>query len=441
MSEKLSAYAAGLAPLSLPVVAGDAVIASRAGTDFQTVPYTAYTLAMTVSLTRGGVEFGTLTAPAENAMQYGGEGDQQTTSLGLNPGTGVLPNGTITEFVLHRTPGQAFGGDYGRWSFTTQGPQQAECTGLFGEFGGAAPSGPFIVQVGLENPPNTFTTFEFYRCLVTSGSSESTNQGAVLFGTTATSPRNQIVLPIAGIGAPGTRDSHAVLWEGKANDGTERACWWRQYVHPTSNAGLSSFLVQQNLNAGGWTTKLTIADTGNATLAGSLTATGGIAAAGGFSSFPRTVHTGGVGGTLATNAFSAQTPVATEVYTCEIFIPANMTITGVGLLNSGTISGNVKVGLCDSAGNVLATSASTAQSGTNVFQRIPFTGTYAAKGPASYYVVVFFDNNTTRPWAHTVGNFGAGVLTGQVYATGFVSNASLAPSTFTTALGPVATLY
>src|SRR5262249_5472080 len=64
--------------------------------------------------------------------------------------------------------------------------------------------------------------------------------------------QNRIVLIKPNIGSTGTRDSDAVLWEGKANDGTERATWWRQFVDVVTNAGNSIFKLQRNLNGAGW---------------------------------------------------------------------------------------------------------------------------------------------------------------------------------------------
>lgn len=163
----------------------------------------------------------------------------------------------------------------------------------------------------------------------------------------------------------------------------------------------------------------------------------GISPAGGFSISPRTVQT--CGGNPSMVAYTAQTPVATEVYNAEVLVPANVTVTGVAVFNSATISGNVKVGLANSAGAIVATSASTAMAGTSQYQLVPFTATYAALGPATYYVVVFYDNNTVRPNTITQGSCGVAKQTGQVYATGFTTITP--PTTFTTALGPVANLY
>jgi len=177
-------------------------------------------------------------------------------------------------------------------------------------------------------------------------------------------------------------------------------------------------------------------------LTGPSPAASGVAAAGGFSVSPRNFATCGVSAGAATSMFTDQTPVATEVYAAEVFVPANTTITGVAIRSGSVASGNVKVGLADVSGNVLKTSASTAVAGAaGVYQRVPFTSTYAAAGPATYFILSFYDNTTVRGSTHTQGNCGAGKQTGQTFSTGFVSNAALAPTTFTAALGPVASLY
>ena len=165
---------------------------------------------------------------------------------------------------------------------------------------------------------------------------------------------------------------------------------------------------------------------------------GGLLPGGGFSVSPRLVHTGMAPPQVSTDGTDA-TPVITEVYIAEVFVPCNMTVTGFANMNGSVASGNIKAGLADSAGAIVATSASTAMSGTDAFQRVPFTATYAAKGPATYYALLFVDNTTARVNCHTFGNFGASKQTGQVYATGFTTITP--PTTFTTALGPIGGLY
>lgn len=153
---------------------------------------------------------------------------------------------------------------------------------------------------------------------------------------------------------------------------------------------------------------------------------------------PRNFHTGNSPAKVSTDGTDS-TPVITEVYIAEVFVPADCSITGVANFNGSVASGNIKVGLADSTGAIVATSASTAMSGTDAYQRVAFTAPYAAQGPATYFVLLFVDNNTARVNTHTIGNFGAAKQTGQVYATGFT--AITPATTFTTALGPIASLY
>lgn len=153
---------------------------------------------------------------------------------------------------------------------------------------------------------------------------------------------------------------------------------------------------------------------------------------------PRLFHTGGIPAQISTDG-TDQTPVATEVYICELFVPCNTIVTGLAIMNGSAVSGNLKVGLADSTGSLIAFSASTAQSGTDAYQRIPFTNQITLLGPATYFSLVFIDNATGRLNTHTFGNFGASKQTGQVYATGFT--AITPPTTFTTTLGTIASLY
>lgn len=152
----------------------------------------------------------------------------------------------------------------------------------------------------------------------------------------------------------------------------------------------------------------------------------------------RLIHTGGAPNTSATAANTNQTPVATEVYIAEIMVPYPCTATGLSVYNGSAVSGNMKVGLANSAGTVIATSASTAASGTTAYQNVPFTAALTIN-PGTYYALTFYDNNIQRATAWTAGAFGASKQTGQTYATGFTTITP--PTTFTTALGPVASLY
>lgn len=152
---------------------------------------------------------------------------------------------------------------------------------------------------------------------------------------------------------------------------------------------------------------------------------------------PRLFHTGGEPA-IATTSGNDSTPVATTVYIAEILITQNCKARGLAVFNGSVASGNMKVGLADAVGTVVATSASTAMSGTDAYQRIEFTAPVDLK-PGTYFALQFIDNTTARFNTHAVGNFGAGTQTSQVYATGFTTITP--PNTFTTAVGPIATLF
>lgn len=178
---------------------------------------------------------------------------------------------------------------------------------------------------------------------------------------------------------------------------------------------------------------------GAKTFSAAITPTAGIAAAGGYSAFPRGIHTGGNPPMASTDGTDA-TPSITETYISEIFVPANMTITGVALFNGSNVTGNVTVGLADSTGAPIAAavSASTAGSGTDAYQLVPFATPYAAKGPATYYIQVQYSSATARFNTHTLGTHGVTKQTGQTYGT---LTSFTPPTTFTTALGNIASLY
>lgn len=162
-----------------------------------------------------------------------------------------------------------------------------------------------------------------------------------------------------------------------------------------------------------------------------------VANASAFTRSPRCCHTGASPAKVSTDGTDS-TPVITETYIAEVFVPAGMTITGLAFFNGSVASGNVKGFLTDSAGNVVASTASTAMSGTDAYQKLDLSTAYAAAGPATYYVCLQVDNTTARFNTHTVGTFGASKKTGTTYGT---LTSVTPPTTFTTALGPIASLY
>ncbi len=185
--------------------------------------------------------------------------------------------------------------------------------------------------------------------------------------------------------------------------------------------------------------------TGAATVSGALSVTGNITAGGSISQsgvVPSVFHSGQVGLVATTGTTSTQI-VTTDTYFVEVFIPANTTLTGISLLNGTTTNGsvNLSVGLANSAGSIVAKSATTvAQSAANAYQQIPFTATYAATGPSKYFIAVQGSTTTGYIATHTIGNFGATLLTSETFGT-FLTTATYQTTTFTTARGPVADTY
>jgi hypothetical protein len=198
------------------------------------------------------------------------------------------------------------------------------------------------------------------------------------------------------------------------------------------------------------TTAFTVAGdgTGNTAIAGTLgvtgvtTPTGGVAAAASMSARPGGVcHTGGLPARVSTDGTNAAF-VNTEYYTAEVFVPCNMSITGVSLFNGATVgTDSVHAALAYSDGTIVAGSATgaVATSGADAYQNIPFSGgPITVLGPATYFIVFIPSGATDTYNAHPFGNFRAGKVTGRTYGaiTSFTP-----PSTFTADLGPIASLY
>jgi hypothetical protein len=151
---------------------------------------------------------------------------------------------------------------------------------------------------------------------------------------------------------------------------------------------------------------------------------------------PANCATGSIPASVSTFG-NDSTPVITETYICQVDVPHACTVTGIANFNGSVASGNIKLALADAAGTVLGSTASTAMSGTDAYQRVDLSATLDIVG-GTYFVLLQVDNTTARTNTHTLGNFGASKKTGETYGT-FTSVTP--PTTFTTALGPVASLY
>lgn len=221
---------------------------------------------------------------SQNVISFTGVGNSKTASIHLNPGAGTLATDTVAEFVLQRTADQAFGSNYGRWSFTALGADLSNITALHGEYGGTVTPGHFTISLGIENPVSTFTDYEFLRCY-TQASGGSIPIGAVGIGGAGTTQKNILVLEQGALGAPGTLDSNTIMVGGKSNDGSDHAVRWRQWVDVTSNAGASTYVWQNQIDGAGWTTRLSITDAGALTAASLVLSTTPLIATSGGTGF------------------------------------------------------------------------------------------------------------------------------------------------------------
>jgi len=150
-------------------------------------------------------------------------------------------------------------------------------------------------------------------------------------------------------------------------------------------------------------------------------------------------------GSVAYGSFGTnKSLVAGTAYIAEVFIPRNVTLTGVAILNGATV-GTDKwiVGLYGSAGgSAVANSAlaGTTSSGADAFQAIAFTGTYAAVGPARYWIVLQ-SNGTTDTIRTIAASTFIDVFTTSVAGTFGTLPSLTPPTTFTADWGPVAYVY
>lgn len=167
----------------------------------------------------------------------------------------------------------------------------------------------------------------------------------------------------------------------------------------------------------------------------------------------RLCHTGGVGAIISTDGVNAAVGATTEMYVAELFVPATCLVTGIALFNGSNVTDDAKCGLYDKNGTLIRATAGTQQVNADTYQLIPFaTGPLGAAattvelpGPATYYIGVCYDGTTSTLQTFGTGTFGAGKLTGLVYATNFAAAGTALtitpPTTFTTLLGPLASLY
>lgn len=172
----------------------------------------------------------------------------------------------------------------------------------------------------------------------------------------------------------------------------------------------------------------------NDTLTGTVGADGYLLAT--SAQTPTVYHSGGMAPSTTTTGTDT-TPATTETYIAEVDIAFGATITGISVLNGSAVAGNLFVGLADSTGAVVASSAATAQSGTAAYQQVAFSTPYVAKG-GKYFILLQCSSTSARFRSHILGNFGASKKTGETNGT---FTTITPPTTFTTNLGPIADTY
>lgn len=150
------------------------------------------------------------------------------------------------------------------------------------------------------------------------------------------------------------------------------------------------------------------------------------------------VHTGGMPARVSTDG-TEKTTVVTETYIAQIHIPRPMLVTGIAVMNGASPAGSYVLALADDTGAVVANTAlaGTAASGGDAYQRIGFTAAYFAR-PGTYYVLLQCNSASGVFNGHIFGDFRTGKKTGEVFGT---LTTITPPTTFTTILGPIASLY
>lgn len=184
---------------------------------------------------------------------------------------------------------------------------------------------------------------------------------------------------------------------------------------------------------------------------GAATRSGGFDMGAGYRPSARMCHSGGAPAIISTDGINAAVAATTEMYVCEMFVPATCLVTGIAHFNGSNVTDDIKIGIYDSNGVLIRATAETQQVGADAYQLIPFaTGpagaaatTVVLKGPATYFIGESYNGTTSTLQTFGTGSFGAGKLTGLVHATNFATTAlTIAPpTTFTTLLGPLNSLY
>lgn len=132
---------------------------------------------------------------------------------------------------------------------------------------------------------------------------------------------------------------------------------------------------------------------------------------------------------------------STNVYVTSIFVPYDMTVTNVNVLNGGTVGTNsIIASLYNAAGTLIGNSATagTATAGANAFQTLALTTPRAIQGPGVYYVGISSNgavDNVRTIAASTFVGARSLLVAGQVFGT--LTNLSALPTTLVANVAPI----
>jgi hypothetical protein len=180
--------------------------------------------------------------------------------------------------------------------------------------------------------------------------------------------------------------------------------------------------------------------TGAVTVDGTVTPSGGIAPiTSGFTSF----GTGGLNQALNSTSGFSLTPVAGTFYYASLWIPFDVTLTGV-VASTGVTGGTddwiaALWGIGGGAALANSSLSGVAAPSGGTKQKFPFTGTLPVTGPAAY--IIGMQSNGTHAQFLAFPNAAEGFITGSVAGV-FGTVPSLSPaSTYTANTGPFAGTY
>lgn len=150
----------------------------------------------------------------------------------------------------------------------------------------------------------------------------------------------------------------------------------------------------------------------------------------------------GIGNVAYASLGNATTYIAGQVFVASIYVPFDMTVTNINVLNGATVGTNTVIyALYNTAGTRIATTslAGVTTAGANAFQAIPLTAPLAIQGPGRYFVSVQANGTTDNVRTVAASTF-VGVLTQSNAGAFGTLPALVVPTTFTANVGPIAFL-